>query len=344
MPADRLLAFAPNDKQRLFFTARERYVAYGGAGGGGKSWAVRVKAVLLALYYPGIRVLVVRRSYAELEENHVRPMQTVLDGIALYRDRDKTFSFPAGSRIRFGYCDNEGDVLRYQGQEFDCVFLDEATQLTEFQFQTFKGCLRGVNDFPKRMYITCNPGGVGHAWVKRLFIDRDFRAGEDPGDYVFIPAGVRDNRVLMEKDPEYVRRLESLPYALRKAWLEGSWDVFAGQFFTEWDRRLHVCRPFSVPPRLAAVRHHGLRHGHAGGVSDCRGPAGPGLRGLRGLRGPGSGGEPPGADHFPGGGEAPGAGGRDGGIRVACSAGSVERPAGDRPGAWRIFLPNRASG
>lgn len=248
MPAEKRLVFAPNDKQRLFLTARERYVAYGGARGGGKSWAVRVKAVLLALYYPGIRVLVVRRSYAELEENHVRPMQALLDGIALYRDRDKTFSFPAGSRIRFGYCDNEGDVLRYQGQEFDCVFLDEATQLTEFQFQTFKGCLRGVNDFPKRMYITCNPGGVGHAWVKRLFIDRDFRAGEDPGDYVFIPAGVRDNRVLMEKDPEYVRRLESLPYALRKAWLEGSWDVFAGQFFTEWDRRLHVCRPFSVPP------------------------------------------------------------------------------------------------
>ena len=247
MPGEKLLRLDPNEKQKLFFTARARYIAYGGARGGGKSWAVRSKAALLGLYYPGVRILIVRRSFAELEENHIRPLRGLLAGVALWRDRDKTFEFPNGSRIRFGYCDNEGDVLRYQGQEYDVVFLDEATQLTEFQFQTFKGCLRGVNEFPKRMYITCNPGGVGHGWVKRLFIDRDYRAGEDGADYQFIPAGVYDNKALMAKDPEYVRRLESLPRELRRAWLEGSWDVFAGQFFPEWDREVHVCEPFPIP-------------------------------------------------------------------------------------------------
>ena len=245
--APRTLRLEPNAKQKQFFRAERRYIAYGGARGGGKSWAVRVKALLLALEYPGIRLLLVRRSYGELEENHIRPLRAMIGELAAYRESDKTFAFRNGSRLRFGYCDAENDVLRYQGQEYDCVFLDEATQLTEFQFQTFKGCLRGVNDFPKRIYVTCNPGGVGHAWVKRLFIDRDFRCGERAEDYEFIPADVYDNAALMESDPEYVLRLESLPWELRQAWLHGSWDVFAGQFFTEWSREAHVCAPFAVP-------------------------------------------------------------------------------------------------
>ena len=97
------------------------------------------------------------------------------------------------------------------------------------------------------MYLTCNPGGVGHAWVKRLFIDRDFRGGERAEDYVFIPAKVTDNRVLMEKDPEYVRRLDNLPHGLREAWRDGNWDVFAGRYFTEWDREKHVVEAFRPP-------------------------------------------------------------------------------------------------
>lgn len=239
--------FEPNEKQRQFFLARQRYIAYGGARGGGKSWAVRVKALLLSLAYPGIRLLIIRRTLPELEENHIRPLRALIGTAAEYRDKDKSFRFPNGSLLRFGYCDAESDVLRYQGQEYDCIFLDEATQLTEYQFQTFKGCLRGVNAFPKRLYITCNPGGVGHGWVKRLFIERRFLNGERAEDHIFIPADVYDNAALMESDPEYVQRLESLPYELRQAWLHGSWDVFEGQFFTEWDRSLHVVEPFPVP-------------------------------------------------------------------------------------------------
>lgn len=239
-------ATGANKKQRAFFLARERYVAYGGARGGGKSWAVRMKAAMLAVAYGGIKLLIVRRTLPELESNHIQPMRDMLPGVK-WNEQKKRMTFANGSVIRFGYCDTEGDVRQYQGQEYDCIFLDEATQLTEYQYQTFKGCLRGVNDFPKRLYLTCNPGGVGHAWVKRLFIDRNYREGERAEDYRFIPAGVRDNAALMEKDPDYIRRLESLPYELREAWLNGNWDVMAGQYFSEWDRAVHVCDPFVIP-------------------------------------------------------------------------------------------------
>ena len=112
----------PNKKQAAFFKARNRFVAYGGARGGGKSWAVRQKARLLALYYAGIRILIMRRTFPELRENHILPLQKDLSGLAVYRETDKVFLFGNGSRIKFGYCDTEKDVNQYQGQEFDVIF------------------------------------------------------------------------------------------------------------------------------------------------------------------------------------------------------------------------------
>lgn len=240
----------PNARQKLFFASRCRYTAYGGARGGGKSWALRRKLVGLCLRYPSIRCLLVRRSYAELKANHVRPLLTEYPGIISYRDGDKLLSFPNGSSIALGYCATERDTLRYQGQEYDVIAIDEATQLTERQFAVFQACLRGINDVPRRMYLTCNPGGVGHAWVKRLFIDRRFRADECPSDYCFIPAQVYDNPVLLSADPSYVKRLETLPPKLREAWLYGRWDVFEGQFFPEFRQDLHVCAPNSLPSAM----------------------------------------------------------------------------------------------
>lgn len=246
----------PNEKQAAFFKARNRFVAYGGARGGGKSWAVRQKAKLLALYYPGIRILIMRRTFPELRENHILPLQKDLSGLAVYRETDKVFLFSGGSRIKFGYCDTEKDVNQYQGQEFDVIFMDEATHFTELQFLALTACVRGVNRFPKRMYLTCNPGGVGHAWVKRLFVDRRFKAGENPEDYVFIRASVYDNKAVMQDGGAYVRMLKNLPEELRRAWLDGEWDVFAGQVFREWrndpghyldHRWTHVIAPFSIP-------------------------------------------------------------------------------------------------
>lgn len=246
MPSE-IVIEEPNDKQREFFLARARYVAYGGARGGGKSWAVRKKAQLMALKYGGIKILILRRTFPELRTNHILPLVADLQNVARYKEVDKTIYFPNGSMIIFGYCDTDKDVGHYQGQEYDVIFMDEATHFTEYMFDTLKVCVRGANDFPRRFYLTCNPGGVGHEWVKRLFITRQYRASERPEDYQFIKALVYDNKVLMEKDPEYVRQLENLPDGLREAWLEGSWDVFAGQYFPEFDARVHTCEPFAIP-------------------------------------------------------------------------------------------------
>ena len=237
----------PNPRQCEFFLARKRFIAYGGARGGGKSWAVRKKASLLAISYPGCRILILRRTLAELRENHVRPLMADLKGIAVYRDSEKSFTFANSSLILCGYCDCERDLMRYQGQEFDFIFIDEATQMEEYVFIRLKACLRGANPFPKRMYLTCNPGGVGHAWVKRLFIERRYREGERPEDHLFISARVYDNEALLESDPEYLRNLQSLPEQLRRAWLDGNWDLFEGQYFREFDRAVHCVEPFDLP-------------------------------------------------------------------------------------------------
>ncbi len=240
----------PNPRQKLFFASRARYTAYGGARGGGKSWALRRKLVCLCLHYPGLRCLLIRRSYGELKANHVQPLLSEYGALLTYRDTEKCLSFPNKSTISLGYCASDRDVLHYQGQEYDIIAIDEATQLSEYQFSVFKACLRGTNDVPRRMYLTCNPGGIGHAWVKRLFVDREFRPDENPEDYRFIPAQVYDNPVLMRADPSYVRQLETLPPRLRDAWLHGRWDVFEGQFFPEFRQDLHVVAPLVLPKKM----------------------------------------------------------------------------------------------
>ena len=122
---------------------------------GGKSWAVRTKAILLALGYAGIRLLIVRRTYQELESNHIRILRPQLAQVAEYKATTRTFTFLNGSTLEFGYCASDGDMDRYQGAEYDVIFLDECTQLREQWMRQFAACLRGVNDFPKRIYYTC---------------------------------------------------------------------------------------------------------------------------------------------------------------------------------------------
>lgn len=236
-----------NPKQELFFKSRKRFTAYGGARGGGKSWAVQRKAVLLALRYAGIKILLLRRTYKDLERNHVRELIPLLSGISKYRKQEKLFEFPNGSIIELGYCAAESDVLQYQGIEYDVIFIDEATQFTEYMFNTIYPSARGANNFPHRIYLTCNPGGVGHEWVKRLFITKRYNENEYPEEYEFIPATVDDNKVLKEKDPDYIKMLNSLSDGLREAWRDGNWDMLAGQYFTEFNRNIHVVEPFEIP-------------------------------------------------------------------------------------------------
>ena len=230
----KLVLETPSDKQRRFLTDTHRYVAYGGARGGGKSWSVRTKAKLLAVRWPGIKVLIVRRTYKELMNNHIEPLRAELQGLARYNKTDKVFQFVNGSTIWFGYCANDSDLGQYQGAEYDVIFLDEATQLKEEWVEKINLAVRGTNQFPKRTYFTMNPGGVSHAYFKRLFIDRRFEGAERPEEYSFIQALVTDNRALMQQQPEYLQMLQNLPEKLRKAWLEGRWDIFEGQFFEEF--------------------------------------------------------------------------------------------------------------
>ena len=206
--------------------------------------------------------MIIRRSYPELYANHIKPFKRMLPkGMYKYNDSKKEITFPNGSQIVFKYCANEKDLDNFQGTECDILFIDEATQFTEEQFKILNACVRGVSTrkedkFPKRVYLTCNPGGVGHQWVKRLFIDRNYLSGEKPEEYNFIQSGVRDNKILMEQQPEYIAQLEALPPKLREAWLEGSWDIFFGQFFEDFmdkpehykDRTwTHVIEPFNIP-------------------------------------------------------------------------------------------------
>ena len=229
-----LILSPPNEKQKLFLSSHVKHTAYGGARGGGKSWAVRDKTKRLCLRYHGIKILIVRRTYPELINNHIEPLKNDLMGIAVYNKSEKIFVFPNGSTVKFGYCNNDDDLEQYQGAEYDVIFLDEATQLQEMWIRKITACVRGVNDFPKRIYYTCNPGGVSHQYIKRLFIDRVFEEGEDPEDYTFIPARVTDNEALMKSQPDYLKQLNALPRHLREAWLYGRWDIFEGQFFEEF--------------------------------------------------------------------------------------------------------------
>lgn len=206
--------------------------------------------------------MIIRKTYPELQENHINPMISMLncyhskasERIASYNDAKKNITFPNGSRILFRYCDTDKDAERFQGTEVDILFIDEATHQSEERYKKLSACVRGVNDFPKRIYLTCNPGGVGHQWVKRLFIDRDYYENENPEDYLFIQAKVTDNRALMDNDPGYIKALQGLPEHLRSAWLDGNWDAFIGQYFTDFKRDVHVREPFPIPKEWRRYR------------------------------------------------------------------------------------------
>ena len=254
----------PTPKQELFLTADKKYVAFGGARGGGKSFAVRLKAILLCLQYPGIRVMIVRKTYPELTENHIKPLCTILrcyhqdkrERIATYNDSKKNIVFPNGSEILFRYCENDKSAERFQGLEVHALFIDEATHQSEERFKKLTACVRGVDDYPKRVFLTANPGSEGHGWVKRLFVDRRYEDNENPDDYMFIKSLVTDNAPLMASNEDYVKQLEALPPRLRRMWLEGDWSCAEGVVFEEFtdrpehyeDRRwTHVIAPFEIP-------------------------------------------------------------------------------------------------
>ena len=249
-----LVLGTPSEKQAKFLSAKTKHVGFGGARGGGKSWAVQDKAKRLCLTYKGIKCLIVRRTYPELMNNHIMPLQDALPrSIARYNKTEKLFRFLNGSTIKFGYCNNDKDLDQYQGAEYDIIFLDEATQLQEMWIKKIIACLRGANNFPKRIYYTCNPGGASHGYFKRLFIDKKYEEGEIPEDYTFIQSLVTDNKALMAAQPDYIKQLEALPAKIREAWLYGRWDIYEGQFFEEFRETPDpdLCHKAGVTPEVA---------------------------------------------------------------------------------------------
>jgi phage terminase large subunit len=247
------LRIALQPKQRKFLETIETtpITFYGGAKGGGKSKGLQLIMLLRRFKYPGSTGAIFRRTYPELEGNHIRPLFQAFPALREYwNEAKKLLSLPNGSTLQFCHCNNEADVDLYQGREFHDLAIDEAGQWPEPMFRRLLGSNRSSKSGVfARAILTGNPGGIGHGWLKRLFVERRFNERENPADYTFIQALVDDNQALMENDPAYVHRLDSEPNeALRRAFRYGDWEIFAGQFFQEISKDIHLIAPFPIPP------------------------------------------------------------------------------------------------
>ena len=246
------LRLSVTEKQKLFIDATESEVLFGGAAGGGKSYGQMVDALLFALRYPGSKQLVLRRTFAELDKSLIRLSLSLFpNNLYSFNSSSHTGKFINGSCVDFGYCATENDVYQYQSAEYDVIRFDELTHFTEAQYVYLISRVRGANTFPKQIKSSTNPGGVGHGWVKRRFVDASEAGqrfiGEDGMHRIFIPSLLDDNKFLSEGDPNYRERLLALPEREKKALLYGDWNIFEGQYFTEWKREIHVIAPFEIP-------------------------------------------------------------------------------------------------
>ena len=245
--------------QKKFIDSPAHITLFGGAAGGGKSYGLLLKYFLYCMRYPGAKCLLLRKTFPELKRSLVlTSLELIPRELGKYNDAEKVWRFMNGSRLEFGYCERETDVTKYQSAEYDRIGFDESTHFTEYQFRYMLSRNRGANDFPKGIDLATNPGNVGHAWHKSVFIDPHppFTVWEDENGltYTFIPARVTDNPYLMAKDPDYIRRLQQLPEDERRALMDGDWDVFAGQYFACWRREIHVVQPFEIPEHWRLFR------------------------------------------------------------------------------------------
>ena len=248
---------SPNSEpQWKFFLSTAMYTCYGGARGGGKTWAIVRKAALGALNYPGIKIIMIRREYEQMENPIIQPLLKLLaPGTYQYNKTEHLLTFANGSIIKFGNMpDYEAATEgKYQGQSWDWMFIDEATQFTEQEFRGLAAIVRNdeKSKIPRRVFLTCNPGGVGHFWVKRLFVDRQFRDKEKPEDYLFIPATVDDN---VDINQDYKDQLDMLPEDIRRAHRYGDWNALSGVYFEEFTDGVHSCKPFPIPAHWQRYR------------------------------------------------------------------------------------------
>jgi phage terminase large subunit len=243
--------YAPFPRQGEFHASRAKYRLFGGAAGPGKTKALLWEAILQALQNSGCDTLLLRRTYPELESSLLAYFRRDVPRRAYYNYNESkhVVTWPNGSTTRFGYCRNENDVYQYQGAEFLFIGIDELTHFTlkQWQFLTSRNRCPLPRSFPCMAGAT-NPGNIGHAWVKALWVDHvpppGFDRPElyDPNEYDFIRARLDDNPIYAN-DAAYRRTLEALPEHLRQAFLEGDWNVFAGQYFDVFEFGRHTARP-----------------------------------------------------------------------------------------------------
>ena len=260
--------FAPNQgPQTEFLAAAETDVLYGGAAGGGKSYAMLVDPLRYA-HRAAHRALIIRRSMPELREliDKSRELYPKAFPGCRYREVEKLWNFPSGAKIEFGFLERDADVYRYQGQAYSWIGFDEITHLpTEFSWNYLASRLRTTDsEIVPYMRCTANPGGVGAHWVKNRYIlpaepDTSF-VGKDGLTRKFIPARLEDNPFLA-MDGRYEKMLKALPPTQRKQLLEGNWDVNEGAAFTEFSLEEHVIPPFQLPIHWDRVK--GIDYGYA---------------------------------------------------------------------------------
>ena len=266
--------WSPQPRQALFQSRAEDEALYGGAAGGGKSDALLTEA-LRQVHKPNYRALILRKTYPQLSELVDRSQELYLQAFprARYNDSKHVWLFESGAKIYFGAMQHTKDRINYQGKRYDFIAFDELTHFTwdEYSYLMSRNRPSGPGT---RVYMrsTTNPGGIGHGWVKDRFVtaapaettiwekrtvyDPDGKALSKYMSRIFIPSNVFDNQELLRNDPNYVYRLAALPEKERKALLDGDWNSFSGQVFTEWkndtnhyeDRiGTHVILPFQIP-------------------------------------------------------------------------------------------------
>lgn len=287
------VVFKPNPgPQTDFLSASEREVLYGGAAGGGKSYAMLADP-LHGLNDPNFSGLLVRHTTEELRELIQKSQELypkAVPGIK-WSERKSQWISPRGGRLWMSYLDKDMDVTRYQGQAFNWIGFDELTQWpTPYAWDYMRSRLRSAHSSNLGLYMrgTTNPGGAGHQWVKKMFIDPApsndafWATNIETGDTItfpkghskegqplfkrrFIPASLFDNPYLADTG-DYEAMLLSLPEHQRKQLLEGNWDINDGAAFPEFNRRIHVVEPIDIPDSWPKFRACDYGYGSYTGV------------------------------------------------------------------------------